>query len=83
MNRDQIKKIVKLTEAIVNKRLTEADQFPKQMGSDIEFLDKRRAEFRSIMTSVFKFQDKYDVDIKVDSKLKTLRGLMDQIMGML
>lgn len=28
-------------------------------------------------------RDKYDVDIKVDSKFKTLRGLMDQIMGML
>ena len=74
MNKEQIKKIVKLTEAIVNKRLNESGEDNSQKMQD---------EFRSIMTSVFRFQDKYDVDIKVDSKMKTLRGLMDQIMGML
>jgi len=83
MTKEQIKQIVKLTETIVNKKLNESDGFIDQMTSDSKYLDERRAEFRSIMTSIFKFQDKYDLDIKLDSKFKTLRGLMDQIIGMM
>lgn len=40
MNREQIKKIVRLTEAIVNKRLTEAPKLNESVGQDIFTIKK-------------------------------------------